>query len=54
MRAFYSGEVVFAVGDEKRLTVGEALHFIRKLCDSAPTRLWLEGEEVDLSATQKQ
>jgi hypothetical protein len=44
VRAFNSGEVVFAVGDQSRLNVGEALHFIRKLCDAAPSRLrrlWL-------------
>ena len=47
VRAFHSGEVVFAVQAHDSVTVGQALQFIRGLCNAAPTRLWLDGEEID-------
>ena len=47
VRAFHSGEVVFLVEGYDSITVDQALQFIRALCNAAPTRLWLGGEEVD-------
>ena len=47
VRAFHSGEVVFTVQAHDSITVDQALQFIRSLCHAAPTRLWLDGEEID-------
>ena len=47
VRAFHSGEVVFVVQGHDSITVDHALQFIRSLCNAIPTRLWLDGEEID-------
>jgi len=47
VRAFHSGEVVFVVQAHDSITIDQALQFIKGLCDAAPTRLWLDGEEID-------
>ena len=47
VRAFHSGEVVFVVQGHDSISVDQALQFIRSLCNANPTRLWLDGEEID-------
>ena len=47
VRAFHSGEVVFVVQAHDAVTVDQAVQFIRGLCNATPTRLWLDGEEID-------
>ena len=47
VRAFHRGEVVFVVEGHDSITVDQALQFIRALCNAAPTRLWLGGQEID-------
>jgi hypothetical protein len=47
VRAFHTGEVVFVVQGHDSITVDQALQYIRSLCNAAPTRLWLDGEEID-------
>ena len=47
VRAFHSGEVVFVVQRDDSITVDQALQIIRSLCNAIPTRLWLDGEEID-------
>jgi hypothetical protein len=47
VRAFHSGEVVFVVQNDHTVTVDQAVQLIRGLCNAAPTRLWLDGEEID-------
>ena len=47
VRAFHNGEVVFAVQAHDSITVAQALQFIKSICNAAPTRLWLDGEELD-------
>ena len=47
VRAFHSEEVEFAVQAHDSITVAQALQFIKGICNAAPTRLWLDGEELD-------